>query len=119
MTRFPPLASLIKALPMTVPMTVIAAGLFGASLPAAAQAATAGETRSRLVTYSDLDLATAQGQDALDARLRRAAARVCPASPGPHPLAADDDAQACYRQALEQARAQFAALGKGPARHAR
>lgn len=103
--------------------TLIAAGLVGLVLsaqPAAAQptsvlaatnSAEAAQVQHRLVSFADLDMATAEGQAGLDARLRRAAAAVCEANYGPHPLSEVMEARRCYRTALQSARTTIASLG--------
>ena len=102
--------------------TLIAAGLVGlvlsaqpaAAQPTAVQAATsadAARVQHRLVDFADLDMATTEGQARLDARLRRAAAAVCEANTGPHPLSEAMEARRCYRDALLSARTTMASLG--------
>jgi UrcA family protein len=44
-----------------------------------AHAATEGEVRTRIVRYGDLNLASKEGRDTLDRRIRRAAKAVCSA----------------------------------------
>ncbi len=100
--------------------TLIAASL--ASLALAAQPALASptaatpaqaesEVRHRMVGYADLDLSTATGQAKFDARLRRAAAAVCEANYGPHPLTEAMEARRCYRDALQSAQRTMANRG--------
>ena len=72
------------------------------------------ETRSKVVTYSDLDLASAEGQAQLDARLRRAAGAVCDLASGPHPLAETVNEQRCFNDALKAARASYAMARQQP-----
>ena len=97
---------------------LIATGLAGLALaaqPAFAQSApslTASAdiaVQQRLVHYADLDLSTAAGQTKFDARLRRAAAAVCEANYGPHPLSEAMEARRCYRNALQSAQRTIAA----------
>lgn len=90
--------------------TLIATGLAGlvlAAQPAFAQNAASPNpdvvVSHRMVQYADLDLSTAQGQSKLDGRLRRAAAAVCDASYGPHPLSESMETRRCYRNALQSA----------------
>ncbi|WP_226016069.1 UrcA family protein [Novosphingobium sp. FKTRR1] len=66
----------------------------------AAEPATGVEVASIEVRYGDLNLASAQGQDQLDARLRQAARKVCGASFGPMPLSEELNARKCYTRAL-------------------
>lgn len=105
---------------------LIATGLVGlvlAAQPAFAQPASAQSdaaspaanpdmvVRHRMVQYADLDLATAQGQAKFDARLRHAAASVCEANYGPHPLSEAMEARRCYRNAIQSAQRAMAARG--------
>jgi len=101
-------------------MSLIAASLAGLALctqPAAARPATTAPASvdrlvlQRSVPYADLDLSTAEGQARLDARLRHAAAAVCEANSGPHPLTEVMAARRCYREALQSARRTMASLG--------
>jgi len=62
------------------------------------------ETMTTQVRYGDLDLASAQGQSKLDARLRQAARKVCSVSYGAHPLSDDVSSRKCYGHALNSAR---------------
>jgi len=66
---------------------------------AAVFAAPAASARSIEVRYDDLDLATTKGQDALNARIVRAARNVCRMDqlPGSHINPVD---HTCYKQAL-------------------
>jgi UrcA family protein len=95
--------------------SMIAAGLAGlvlAAQPALAQSANPELlVQHRVVHYADLDLSTGAGQARLDARLRHAAAAVCEANYGPHPLAGNLEARRCYRSALQSAQRQMASLG--------
>jgi UrcA family protein len=95
---------------------LIATGLVGlvfAAQPAFAQTAANPDlvVQQRMVQYADLDLSTAAGQSKLDARLRRAAAAVCDASYGPHPLSEAMEARRCYRNAVQSAQRAMAARG--------
>lgn len=95
------------------------AGLVLAAQPALAQttsgaaaplsASTDVVVNHRLVEFADLDLSTAAGQTKFDARLRRAAAAVCEANYGPHPLSEAMEARRCYRNALQSAQRTIAA----------
>lgn len=96
--------------------SLIAAGLAGlvfAAQPAMAQSASNPDlvVQHRLVPYADLDLSTAADQARLDGRLRRAAAAVCEANYGPHPLSESLEARRCYRNALQSAQRTVATLG--------
>ncbi|KUR72415.1 hypothetical protein AQZ52_03920 [Novosphingobium fuchskuhlense] len=99
--------------------SLIAAGLAGlvlAAQPALAHPAEAPANPElivahRLVSYADLDLATAAGQARFDARLRRAASAVCENNAGPHPLAEAMEARRCYRDALQSAQQMMADRG--------
>lgn len=62
------------------------------------------EAASAQVRFGDLNLATAKGQAALDARLRQAARSVCGISYGAHPLSEDGSNRKCYNRALAGAR---------------
>lgn len=93
------------------------AGLVLAAQPAFAQTAAPAPAnpdvvvKHRMVQYADLDLSTAQGQSKLDARLRRAAAAVCDASYGPHPLSESMETRRCYRDAIQSAQRAMADRG--------
>lgn len=89
------------------------AAMAGLTLMAQPAHATPYAQVSKEVRYADLDLTTAHGQAALDARLRRAASEVCSNGPGPHPLADEVSARRCYKQALQSARQSYAALMTG------
>jgi UrcA family protein len=78
---------------------------------AAAPAQADREVQHRMVSYADLDLSTAGGQAKFDARLRRAAATVCEANYGPHPLTEAMEARRCYRDALQSAQRTMANRG--------
>ncbi len=105
---------------------LIATGLVGlvfAAQPAFAQTAFAQSSQAvpaanpdvvvqhRMVHFADLDLATAEGQSKLDTRLRHAAAAVCEANYGPHPLSEAMEARRCYRDAIQSAQRTMAARG--------
>lgn len=78
-----------------------------ASSPALARTETAKIT----VDYTDLDLATSQGQEALKQRLEKAARQVCEVDgrrTGSRGVPAD--VRACYRQAKSASQRQFAAI---------
>lgn len=90
------------------------AGLVFAAQPAFAQSADANPNvlvQHRMVKYTDLDLATAAGQSAFDARLRHAASAVCESNYGPHPLSEAMEARRCYRNAIQSAQRAMADRG--------
>lgn len=91
--------------------TAFATALFGLTI--AAQPAFAQETRA--VAYADLDLSTAKGQSVLDARLRSAARGVCGVGIDRAPLQEQVSERTCYNSALNNARAKFASIKRGPA----
>lgn len=80
--------------------TILAAGLIGlafASQPAFAKSVT--------VSYRGLDLATTEGQQALDSRIRAAAREVCEISPVQRQTLEESiSARSCYDAALSSAR---------------
>jgi len=78
---------------------VVSSGSFGSSALAAERT---GEAPSINVGYADLDLNTADGVEALYARLRTAARRVCSQHEG-RALINAFEWQACYDQALSTA----------------
>lgn len=88
---------------------LIAAGLAALSIthPAAAQNATAS---TRTVSYADLDLSTAQGRVALDARVRSAARQVCEIGAASVSLAEQTADRACMARAVSSAQQQFASI---------
>jgi hypothetical protein len=100
--------------------SLITAGLVGLALctqPAVAAPAAKADTsmqqvQQRLVPYADLDISTPEGQARLNARLRHAAAAVCGASYGAHPLTEVMESRRCYRDALQSAQRSMASLGK-------
>lgn len=70
-----------------------------AATPAIAQ--DAEEPPTAIVQYSDLDLSTEEGQDALHSRLRRAARYVCGMDIRvPGSLMASSESRACYAEKL-------------------
>lgn len=62
------------------------------------------ETTATRVAFTDLDLASPAGQAEMDARLRRAARKVCGSSFGAHPLSEEVNTRKCYAHALDTAR---------------
>lgn len=64
--------------------------------------------RVQRVSFADLDLATAQGQRALEGRIRVAAGDVCERS-----VEAPESARSCYATAVVRARSQAEAIGVG------
>ena len=62
---------------MTKFLIATAATLTAAILPSAASAQQAPQTQSVQISYSDLDLRTSAGRQALDGRLRSATNRLC------------------------------------------
>lgn len=95
---------------------LIATGLVGlvlAAQPAFAQDAANPDVvvQHRMVQYSDLDLSTAKGQSTFDARVRHAAAAVCEANFGPHPLSEAMESRRCYRNAIQSAQRTMVARG--------
>lgn len=79
--------------------TILAAGLIG--LAFASQPAFA---KSVEVSYRDLDLATTEGQQALDTRVRAAAREACEIGTERVTLEAWTSAKSCYDDALSSAR---------------
>ena len=83
---------------------LIAAGLAALSI---AQPATAS---TRTVSYADLDLSTAHGRVALDARVRSAARQVCEVGAANVSLAEQTADRACMARAVSSAQQQFASI---------
>ncbi len=78
----------------------------GACLVAAAGPAAAQETsQSKVVSYSDLNVGSTQGRNALDARIKAAAHSVC--NVGAHDLISRSQEIRCYNEAVANARAQM------------
>ena len=88
---------------------LIAAGLAALSIahPAAAQNSMAS---TRTVSYADLDLSTAYGRVALDARVRSAARQVCEVGDDTVSLADQAAARTCMARAVSSAQQQFASI---------
>jgi UrcA family protein len=86
--------------------TALCAGicLIGATAPAAAAEA----PRAQLVRYSDLNLASAAGREALALRIRHAARNVC--ETGSHDLGARSAQARCIRTAVDGAVAKMASM---------
>ncbi|BEV02140.1 UrcA family protein [Novosphingobium olei] len=97
------------------PLATVAALAIAASATTAFAQGADTVTRTKVVSFSDLDLASAQGQAQLDARLRRAAGAVCNVEAGPHPLAEKRVETRCYNEALKSARASYAMVRQQPA----
>lgn len=84
---------------------IAAAALLGLALTATPSLAKNVEVR-----YADLNLATVEGQKALDSRIDRAAREACDV--GRQVTGSrlpSSDAQACYREAVESAKTMMAA----------
>ena len=64
--------------------------------------------RVQRVSFADLDLAAAQGQRALEGRIRVAAGDVCERS-----VEAPESARSCYASAVARGRSQAGAIGVG------
>ncbi len=79
-----------------------------AAMAIAAQVAPA-KAASLAVSYADLDLTSAEGHATLNARIDRAARRVC-AAEDPRNLRAVMASNTCYRVALAAAQPKLAAL---------
>ncbi|MCW1383325.1 UrcA family protein [Novosphingobium sp. KCTC 2891] len=111
---FRPLAPRALTAAALAASALLAQPALAASAAPVAEPGTVFETRSMTVSYNDLDLGTAKGQAAFDARLRRAAGAVCDVATGPHPLAMRAAEQRCFRDALESARASYAMVRQQP-----
>lgn len=83
---------------------LIAAGFAALAIAHPAQAST------RTVSYADLDLSTANGRSALDARVRGAARQVCEIGADEGSLAERLAAKACFAHAVSSAQQQFASI---------
>lgn len=101
------IAASLASLAIAAQPVLASPALTSGAAPAHAEA----EVRHRMVGYADLDLSTATGQAKFDARLRRAAAAVCEANYGPHPLTEAMEARRCYRDALQSAQRTMANRG--------
>lgn len=89
--------------------TPIAAALFG--LAASAAIATPAFAEDTLVTYTDLDLTTPEGQQTLERRLTKAARKVCKMDvKGPTSLLPANSSRTCYREATQKAQGQMAVV---------
>jgi len=86
---------------------------------AALTAATASPVLAESITvqHRDLDLSTAQGKARLDARLAKAARKVCGMNDKPTgSRLPNKEAMTCYRETLGKLELQMAELTKGEAR---
>ena len=83
---------------------LIAAGLAALAFTSPAHADT------RTVSYADLDLSTAHGRTALDARVRGAARQVCEIGADNTSLAEQIAAKSCVAKAVSSAQQQFASI---------
>jgi UrcA family protein len=88
------------AAPFAVALALLAAS------PAAVQAASI-EQPSVKVTYSDLNLATAEGQASLQGRLQQAATTVCGGEEGLRSLADEVNYKACRAATISNGLAQI------------
>ena len=79
---------------------VVVLSLGAASAAAAQSAGSADAPRQEVVRYHDLNLATASGVDVLQARIDRAARKVC----GPEPLKMELQSYVMYRDCVSAAR---------------
>jgi len=81
-------------------MLAASAFLFaGVAAPALAQ----DEVQSERVYFGDLDLWSEDGADALIRRINNAADRVCGDSPGPAPVAVQQDIRGCEVETVDYA----------------
>lgn len=62
------------------------------------------------VSYRDLDLTTAKGQETLDRRIDSAARKYCGLGQLTGTRLASPQARQCYAETMKQAKAQFAAI---------
>jgi hypothetical protein len=98
----------------TAAILATAIGALGLTAPAfASPAATSAPTER--VSYADLDLATPEGQAALQKRVARAAWRVCRTLSDGSPLDAERH-ETCYREARQRLNVQIAQLASERAR---
>lgn len=79
---------------------LIAASMFGLALTASQPAF----AETRMVGYADLDLTTQAGNAKLDARLKRAAKKVCGVDSTTKPLREASANQQCFVKAFAEAR---------------
>lgn len=96
------------------PLATVAALAVAATGATAFAQPVALETQSKVVSFSDLDLASAQGQAQLDARLRRAAVAVCEVNTGRETLAEMRVEKRCFNDAIKAARASYAMVRQQP-----
>lgn len=89
-------------------LATLAAGLLCSTLASSVLAGDATAVPSMAVKYSDLDLQTDAGQQALQQRFSFAARSVCPGHSSSD-LATRLTAKRCIRQALGRAKADFSA----------
>lgn len=87
-------------------LCILAAGMAASGIAAAGEPQRVTGVRSVVVRYSDLDLNREQGSQAVYARLRSAARRVC-GSVDPRDAAARLAWRTCYRKALDHAVAEL------------
>jgi UrcA family protein len=97
----------------TIAILAAAIGALGLTTPASAN--TAAFATSERVSYADLDLATTDGQAALQKRVDRAAWRVCRTLSDGSTLNAEGH-DACYREARQRINVQIAQLASDRAR---
>jgi UrcA family protein len=84
------------ATPKLISLSVLAASALAISAPAMAN------QKTTLVTYQDLDLSTATGQQRLNTRIKQAVKQVC-ATPQPITLKERMDQNVCKKNALADA----------------
>ena len=96
----------------------LAAALFG--LVATAGIAAPAHAEDIQVSYTDLDLSTADGQKTLERRLVKAARKVCKMDvSGPNSLLPSNSSRTCYRQATEKAQGQMAVVIENAVQYSR
>jgi UrcA family protein len=96
-------------------VALAAFGLVGTAITPAL--ATDGETKTVGITFSDLDLATPQGQKILDERIERAVREACSASSmTTGTRIQSSEHRACVAQGRAQARQQIAKIAQNPQR---
>ena len=87
-------------------LATVATGLLCSAFASSVLAGDAAAVPSVAVQYSDLDLQTEAGQQALQQRFSHAARSVCPGHSSSH-LGTRLTAKRCMRQALARAKADF------------
>ena len=93
---------------ITLSIAATALGVVGATSPATAGTPT---VQTQSVSYADLNLTSAEGQEALEWRLKSAARKVCRYKEhSPYEVRSRSIARKCYATAMAKAKKQQAAI---------